>query len=97
MKPDLRAAGGFLRSMESKATILRNSVLATNGCLSLRLSSVHAMSIVVWGINYAPEKIGIAPCNVAFVRVSRSGRVRCHDVDRVCLLSRMEKEEGKRF
>src|SRR6516165_5316745 len=23
------------------------------------------MSIVVWGINYAPEKIGIAPCNVA--------------------------------
>jgi colanic acid biosynthesis glycosyl transferase WcaI len=23
------------------------------------------MSIVVWGINYAPEKIGIAPCNAA--------------------------------
>jgi colanic acid biosynthesis glycosyl transferase WcaI len=23
------------------------------------------MSIVVWGINYAPEKIGISPCNVA--------------------------------
>ena len=23
------------------------------------------MRIVVWGINYAPEKIGIAPCNVA--------------------------------
>jgi len=38
-------------------------VLASNGCLSLRLSSVHAKSIVVWGINYAPEKIGIAPCN----------------------------------
>jgi colanic acid biosynthesis glycosyl transferase WcaI len=26
---------------------------------------VHATSVVVWGINYAPEKIGIAPCNVA--------------------------------
>ena len=40
-------------------------MLATDVCLSLRLSSVHTRRIVVWGINYAPEKIGIAPCNVA--------------------------------
>src|ERR1700719_3175356 len=40
-------------------------MLVTNGCLSLRLTSVSVMQIVVWGINYAPELIGIAPCNVA--------------------------------
>src|ERR1700722_5485183 len=38
---------------------------APNGCPSSRRTNGSVMRIVIWGINYAPEKIGIGPCNVA--------------------------------